>query len=253
MRIAVFGANGATGRHLVRQALPTDDEIVALVRRPELFPFAGPRLRVVPGDLRDRASVERVVDGADVVLSTVGVPFSREPIDVYSTAATALTDAMHRFGVRRLAVVSSSAVEPHEPTEGWLFERVLQPAVVNGIGRTTYDDMRRAEEIVDGSGVDATIVRASGLFPADAVGAYRATPGHAAGRFTSRPDLAHFLLRQAREPEWIGAHAEVHTDHGAPSILRVIWTEGIRHTPDPILRERPSGSAERPATPRAPR
>ena len=61
--------------------------------------------------------------------------------------------------------------------------------------------------------------------------------GHAPGRFTSRPDLAHFLRRQPREPEWIGTRPEVHTDHGTPSVLRVIWNEGIRHTPDPILRE----------------
>jgi len=245
MRIAVFGANGATGRYLVRQALRTDDEIVALVRRPESFPFRGPRLRIVPGDVRDRASVERAVEGADTVLSAIGVPFSRDAIDIYSATATALTAAMQRLGVRRLAAVSSSAVEPHEPTEGWLFERVLQPAVVNGIGRSTYDDMRRAEEIITGSGLDGTLVRASGLFPADAVSDYRATAGHAPGHFTSRADLADFLLRQAREPKWIGTRPEIHTDQGTPSILRVVWNEGIRHTPDPILREPVPATAPR--------
>lgn len=237
MRIAVFGANGATGRHLIRQALATDDEIVALVRRPESFPYTGPRLRVVAGDARDPARVDETVAGADAVLSTIGVPFSRAPIDIYSATATSVIDAMRRHGVRRIAAVSSSAVEAHEPTEGWLFERVLQPMVVNGIGRTTYDDMRRAERIIADSGLDWTLVRPSGLFPADGPSAYRADRGHVPGRFTSRPDLAHFLLRQAREPEWIGTRPEVHTDHGTPSILRVIWTEGIRHTPDPILRE----------------
>ncbi|GAA2072338.1 NAD(P)H-binding protein [Pseudolysinimonas kribbensis] len=237
MRIAVFGANGATGRHVIRQALATDDEIVALVRRPASFPYTGPRLRVVAGDVRDAESVDATVAGADAVLSTIGVPFSRDPIDIYSAAATAVADAMRRHGVRRIAVVSSSAVEAHERTEGWLFERVLQPMVVNGIGRTTYADMRAAEEIVAHSGLDATIVRASGLFPADAVSDYRADTAHAPGAFTSRPDLAHFLLRQAREPEWIGTRPEVHTDDGTPSLLRMIWDEGIRHTPDPILRD----------------
>ena len=50
---------------------------------------------------------------------------------------------MTEHGVRRLACVSSSAVDPHDdPAEGWVFNRVLQPYVVNGIGKTTYDDMR---------------------------------------------------------------------------------------------------------------
>lgn len=246
MRIAVFGANGATGRRLVRQALEAGDEIVALLRRPEGFPSRGPRLRVVPGDVRDPASVEATIAGADAVVSAIGVPFSRGPIDLYSAAARALTAAMARHGVHRLAVTSSSAVERHEPTEGWLYERVLQPMIVDGIGRTTYDDMRRAEEIVAGSGLDWTIVRPSGLFPTDEPGDYHVDREHAAGRFTSRADLAHFLLRQAREPEWIGARPEVHTDRGTPGILRVIWDEGIRHRPDPILREAPT--AARPAT-----
>ena len=249
MRIAVLGANGATGRHLVAQAIADADadahEIVALVRRPDAFPYRDPRLHVIGGDVRDAASVEETVAGADAVVSAIGVPFSREPIDIYSTTATALVEAMTRHGVRRLAVTSSSAVERHEPTEGWLFERVLQPMVVNGIGRTTYDDMRRAEEIVAGSGLDWTIVRPSGLFPAERPSAYRVDREHGRGRFTARPDLARFLLRQAREPEWIGTRPEVHTDEGTPTVLQVIWNEGVRHAPDPILR--------RDAAPTAPR
>jgi nucleoside-diphosphate-sugar epimerase len=179
--------------------------------------------------------VASTINGADVVLSAIGVPFSREAIDTYSVAAARIVDAMTAGGARRLAVTSSSAVEPHEPTEGWLFERILQPAIVNGIGRSTYDDMRRMEAIVTGSGLDWTIIRPSGLFPADLPSRYRTNLGHAAGRFTSRPDLADFLLRQASEPQWIGARPELHTDAGTPSTLRVIWNEGIRRRPDPIL------------------
>ena len=193
-------------------------------------------------------------------LCTIGIEFADEgrPHDVdrpnaqYEAGALLLAGIARRWGipldeahVRRLAVTSSSAVERHEPTEGWLFERVLQPMVVNGIGRTTYDDMRRAEEIVAGSGLDWTIVRPSGLFPAERPSAYRVDREHGRGRFTARPDLARFLLRQAREPEWIGTRPEVHTDEGTPTVLQVIWNEGVRHAPDPILR--------RDAVPTAPR
>ena len=35
MRIALFGATGATGAHFLRLALEKDHEVVALVRSPE--------------------------------------------------------------------------------------------------------------------------------------------------------------------------------------------------------------------------
>jgi putative NADH-flavin reductase len=235
MRIAIFGANGSTGRLMVRRALERGDDVAALTRHPDAFPITHERLRVVGGDVADAGAVAAVVANADAVLSSIGVPYRRSTITVYSTAAERIVAAMRSHGVRRLAVTSSSATEPHEPTEGWLFERVLQPMIANGIGRTTYDDMRRMEAIVAASGLDWTIARPSGLFtPASsAPTAYRVTAAHSPGRFTSRTDLADFLLEQARGTEWIGARPEVHTDEGAPSIVSVIWNEGIRRRPEP--------------------
>ena len=39
MRLSVFGANGATGRLLVRQALDAGHEVTAVTRRPAEFPL----------------------------------------------------------------------------------------------------------------------------------------------------------------------------------------------------------------------
>jgi len=233
MRIAVFGANGATGRVLVGRALAGGDEVTAVTRRPDAFPLRHERLTIVAGDATDEATADRAIAGADAVLSSIGIPFAKDPISVYSASTERMIAAMHAHGVRRLAVTSSTAVEPHAPTEGWLFEKVLQPWVVNGIGRTTYDDMRRMEDAVATSGLDWTIARAAGLFAASVPTAYRVTAEHAPGRATSRADLADFLWRQAADDRWIGARPEVHTDDGVPSILSVIWNEGIkpRRTP----------------------
>jgi putative NADH-flavin reductase len=233
MKIALFGANGGTGRVLAAQALDASHQVTAITRHPETFGLEHEQLRVVAGDAMDAASVSSAVAGQDAVLSTLGVPFGKEPISIYSVGTGHIVAAMTEHGVRRLACVSSSAVDPHDdPEEGWLFTRVLQPYVVNGIGKTTYDDMRRMEAIVAASDLDWTIVRPSGLFGAPAVSDYRVSAsGHLSGRYTSRADLADFLLRLASETEFVHQTPEVRTTEGTPNFFAFMWRETITKKP----------------------
>ncbi|MET8800911.1 NAD(P)H-binding protein [Nocardia sp. NPDC004568] len=113
MRIVIFGANGPTGRLLTGQALESGHDIVAFTRRPGEFPIAHDRLTTIGGDVYDPAAVARAVSGADAVLSTLGVPFSRKPITTYSAGVATIVAAMNRHGVHRIAVVSSRRVSPN--------------------------------------------------------------------------------------------------------------------------------------------
>ena len=231
MKIAVFGANGPTGRLLTRLALDDDHDVVAFTRHPDGFPIDHPRLEVVAGDVHDAAAVASAVVGADAVLSTLGVPFAKTPITVYSEGVTNVVAGMHAAGVKRLAVVSSSAVSPHpEPLGGFVFEKIMQPYVVNRLGRTLYDDMRRMEAIVAASDLAWTIVRPSGLFEAPAVSEYGVEIDHIGHRFTSRIDLADCLLRQALGDTWARSTIAVATLGAKPSMVKLIWQEGIRKT-----------------------
>ena len=233
MKIALFGANGGTGRVLATQALDAGHQVTAVTRHPETFGLAHERLRVVTGDAMDAASVSAAIAGQDAVLSTLGVPFGKDPITIYSVGASNIARGMTEHGVRRLALVSSSAVDVHpDPSESWLFEKVLQPYVVNGIGKTTYDDMRRMEAIVAASGLDWTIARPSGLFSGAAVSDYHvSSTDHLSGRYTSRADLADFLLRLATGTDFVRETPEVRTTEGTPNFFAFMWNETIRKKP----------------------
>ena len=233
MKIALFGANGGTGRVLATQALDAGHQVTAVTRHPETFGLAHERLRVVTGDAMDAASVSAAIAGQDAVLSTLGVPFGKDPITIYSVGASNIARGMTEHGVRRLALVSSSAVDVHpDPSESWLFEKVLQPYVVNGIGKTTYDDMRRMEAIVAASGLDWTIARPSGLFSGASVSNYRVSASeHLSGRYTSRADLADFLLRLATGTEFVRETPEVRTTEGTPNFFAFMWNETIKKKP----------------------
>jgi nucleoside-diphosphate-sugar epimerase len=198
MRIVIFGANGGTGRPLVAHALEAGHTTVGVTRRPDQFPFAHPALAVAGADVSDSAALGDIVAGADAVLSTLGVPFTREAVDTYSVGTANIVGAMRLTGVRRLVVVSSTALDHYQGRTGTPFTlRLVEPIVTKTIGKTLYDDMRRMEAIVRDSGLDWTIVRPSGLFDLPRVTDYVAGQIDPVGAFTSRADLAHYLLALA--------------------------------------------------------
>jgi nucleoside-diphosphate-sugar epimerase len=229
MHLTVFGANGPTGRLLTRLALDAGHDVVAFTRRPTELPVDGERLVVAGGDVHDAAAVAAAIDGSDAVISTLGVPFTKQPVIVYSDGITNIIGGMRASGVKRLVAVTSSVMAPHpEPLGGIVFERVLQPYVVGRLGRTLYDDMRRMEVIIAASDLAWTIVRPSGLCTAPAVSDYLVAPDHVGHRFTTRIDLADCLLREAVEDRHPGLAIAVATPSANPSMLSLIWREGIR-------------------------
>ena len=135
MSLAVFGANGPTGRLLTKQAVAEGHAVTAVTRHPEAFPLRDARLRVLRGDVFDRLSVEEAVAGQDAVLSTLGVPYSRKPITMYSQGTVAhIVWAMNRYGARRLVCVISSGVDRHPGLGGFFFRKVLQPCFIGVVG-----------------------------------------------------------------------------------------------------------------------
>jgi putative NADH-flavin reductase len=233
MNIIVFGANGPTGKLLTQQALAEGHKVTAFTRHPEAFAIHHEHLRIVRGDvLHDPVVVEQAILGQDTVLSTLGVPFSRRPISIYSQGIANITHAMQKIGLRRLACVSSTAVDHHYDTQGgFFFEKVLTPLITQTLGRTLYTDMKRMETLVTNSDLDWTILRSSGLFETSTVTDYRVTDGYISGRFTSRRDLADCLLKQATSDQLVHKAVAVATFAEQPSIVQLIMREAFQRRP----------------------
>jgi putative NADH-flavin reductase len=228
MRIVIFGANGGTGRLLTSQALASGHAVTAVTRHPGTFPIQHERLRVVHGDAFDAASVQAAVAGKEAVLSTLGTPYSRKPISLFSQGTAHIIDAMREHGLRRLVCVSSSATFPERnPEGGFFFEKVLQPFVINVIGRTLYEDLQRMETLVASSDLEWVIARPSGLFDTPAVTTYKTAEAHLNSRFTSRADLADSMLQQLTSDQYVRKTMAVATVEVKPSLLKLIWREAI--------------------------
>jgi nucleoside-diphosphate-sugar epimerase len=231
VEIVIFGANGKTGRLLTRRALDAGHVAVAVTRRPDDFPLADARLSVAGADVRDRDAVSGVVARADAVLSTLGVPFTRGPVDTYSVGTNNIVAAMHRAKVRRLVVVSSTAAYPAPGRTGAPFAlRLVEPIITKTIGKTVYDDIRRMETVVRSSGVDWTIVRPSGLFDLDETTDYVAGELDPVGAFTARVDLADYLVKLATDRTTVGQTVVISTTEHTPTFLQMVAREAFSGT-----------------------
>ena len=72
MKLTIFGATGATGTELARQALEAGHEVTAVVRDPGRMSVpAQSRLNVITADVMDPASISPAVAGADAVITAI--------------------------------------------------------------------------------------------------------------------------------------------------------------------------------------
>jgi nucleoside-diphosphate-sugar epimerase len=240
MQIVIFGANGLTGRLLTQRALDAGHSAVAVTRRPDDFPITDPRLTIAGADVR-RDGLAGIVDGADAVVSTLGVSFTRQPVDTYSFGTRNIVTAMRETGVNRLVVVSSTGAFPapgrrHTP----LTLRLFEPIVARVIGKTVYDDIRRMEALVRGSGLDWTIVRPSGLFDLSEVTNYIAGDTDPVGAFTARIDLADYLVKVAQDSTVRRKTVVVSTTEHTPTVWDMIRREAFKSVAQPMNAAAPS-------------
>lgn len=229
MRIAIFGANGQTGRLVTRQALDAGHTAVAVTRRPDEFPFSDPALTVAGADVHDTDAVLNAVADADAVVSTLGVPFRREPVNTYSRGTANIVAAMQSAGVSRLVVVSSTGAYPAPGRTGAPFAlRLFEPVITKTIGKTVYDDIRLMESVVRESELDWTIVRPSGLFDLPYVTEYTAGEVDPVGAFTSRCDLADYLVALTAKNG--GGHdtVTISTTENTPTMWQMIRREAFK-------------------------
>lgn len=106
MKIAVLGATGWIGSHIVAQAISRGHEVVALVRDAEKANLKGVELRQF--DLLDQNSeLEGVVEGCDVVISAIGGRAAGNH-EIVKHTAERLLEELPEIGVSRLLWVGGA-------------------------------------------------------------------------------------------------------------------------------------------------
>jgi nucleoside-diphosphate-sugar epimerase len=109
MRVAVTGASGFIGRHVVRALRARDAEVIALSRHPD--PAIDPKVTPLALDVENPGAVEMVLRGTDVLLHLAwgGLPNYRSAhhLDQQLPRHAAFLDACLDAGLPRLVVAGT--------------------------------------------------------------------------------------------------------------------------------------------------
>lgn len=193
MRIAVFGATGRTGHHVVEQALGRGHTVTAVVRDAARFRHTKhDELEVTTTDILDAGTLAPAFAEQDAVVSAIG-PGEKGPTSVCADTIDVIIDAMAKADLDRLVVVSAAGM--HTDGDGPFTKTVVKP-ILRRVLRHGFADMTAMEDKVFSSGVDWTIVRPPMLTDRPFTGRYRRAVGRnvRGGNRIPRADLAHAIL-----------------------------------------------------------
>ena len=201
MKIAIFGASGATGHHLVNQALGQGHDVTAFVREPSRLKITHPKLCIVQGDVVNYQAVEQAVRGQDAVLSALGAssPFKFDQAVV--DGVNNIIKAMEATGVDRFIYMSSAGVKESRHRAGFVIRNIAPKMLSTELaGHETREAMIRQSRLL------CTIVRPPTLTNGKRQTQIRIGEDISSGGFTvmmSRADVADFMLRQLEDQTYL--------------------------------------------------
>lgn len=209
MHIAIFGANGATGRLLTQNCLAAGYSVSALLRAPESFPFRDRVTatgQIVQGSAFDAAAIARTLEGADVVFSALGAKSPLRNENVLPRAVPVLVHAMQQAGIRRMIALGSAGALPDSLAKQpawrrWIVKNIVYTYLLKW---PVYEQTFQYLALVS-SGLDWTMVMPPMLTNGPARGHYR-IDGEALSRNgsrISRADVAGFMMQQITSDAWL--------------------------------------------------
>jgi len=194
MNILIYGASGATGQELVKQALEQGHVVTAFVRNPQKLAITHSNLKVFQGDVINYQLVEEAIRGKDAVLSALGAssPFKYDKSVV--DGAGNIIKAMEANNVNRLIYMSFVGVKESRNTAGFVI-KYIAPKLLS----TEVAGHEARENMIRQSKLQWTIVRAPTLTNGYHRAHFRSGENISSKGFTvtiSRADVADFMLRQ---------------------------------------------------------
>ena len=206
MKLALFGATGSTGLHIMEEALKQGYVLSVYTREAKKLAAVAGKVEVVVGDLQDRDAIAKCIQGVDAVISALGPNrFKVQGDRPVMHGLSNIIAAMRQFGVRRLIQVSTASY--HDPQDRFAFGAHAGVLFFKLLVRKAYDDIRATGELIANSDLDWTLVRIPFLEDGPAngridVGWYGRTRLKSK---LSRGNLATFLVQQIADKKFVRA------------------------------------------------
>lgn len=204
MRIAVFGATGIVGSAITREALAQRHEVRILTRNANKVKISGSGLTVVEGDVTDRSSVIKFLDGSDAVIQSLGIGGKGDgrPTTFVSETNRMIMEEMCRCGIHRLIAISAIGAGDSLRFLPWIYRKIM-PIMMKWF-QAIIDDKNRMEPMIEASGLDWIIVRCTTVKDTAPKGRVVASLNGKGIRYSiTASDMAEFVVDQLSDNRFL--------------------------------------------------
>jgi putative NADH-flavin reductase len=193
MTILVLGASGSTGRRVVEIAGKRSHKVIAFVR--DTSDIAGLDVPIIRGDATSRSDVDAAIGrGFDAVVSALGAR-SLKKTRLLEIAMGNVVTAMQQSGTSRLIELGAAGTFGLPRVPGILIgERITFAIVRRTLLRNSFDDHAAADQLIQKSNLDWTIVQPPELSDGPSRGYSIALDGLHRGGAISRDDVAFAIV-----------------------------------------------------------
>jgi putative NADH-flavin reductase len=198
-KLAILGGTGKSGKYLVKLLLDQGFQLKLLLRKPESFQAKSPLVEVVPGDARDYASVELLLNGCHAVISTLGQP-KGEPT-IFSQASENVIRAMKHFSIKRYMLTTGLYVDT--PFDKKSAKTKMATDWMKSNYPETTTDKQVEFDVLSESDVDWTLVRLPLIVQTEERAKTLVSLADCPGERISSTDLAYFLIDELFDSAYI--------------------------------------------------
>jgi putative NADH-flavin reductase len=109
MKVALIGATGFVGSHLLSELLERGHQVTAIVRNPDKLTLEHPNLVVKKGDVMNEAEVAALVSGLDAVISSFNAGWTNPNLYAdFLSGSKAIQSGVKKSGVKRFITIGGA-------------------------------------------------------------------------------------------------------------------------------------------------
>lgn len=197
MKVVIFGATGIVGRAIMKEALAQGHEVTVFTRDAKKVKTTNDRLRAVEGDVTDRTTVRKTLEGQDAVIQSLGIggKGNGKPTTFVSKANKLIMEEMKRIKVTRFMAISVIGAGDSWNFLPWIYRKMM-PVMMKWF-KAIIDDKDRMEPMIERSGLDWTIVRCTTVKEIPSKGHIKVSlDGKDIKYSIAAPDMAKFVVSQ---------------------------------------------------------
>jgi len=199
LTVGIFGATGAVGRVVVNRCVERGYNLRILARKPEkLDDVKCDTMEIIKGNIQDKDAVAQVVEGTDVVVSTIG---NVGNLEIMAIAANNILAA----NPKHVITLSSLGVEQTSCCT-WILLRYF-------FAGAQFNDYEEADRIWRESDANVTLVRGCNLEGKDPeVRAYGTEEQGFSWGEISKPSMGNWLFEEIEKNEFEGKKVQIYPE-----------------------------------------